>query len=472
MVRLRLAAIALSLVWGIGAQIAGSPPIIADGGSSLSRINHLIVIYQENHSFDNLFGLFPGANGLGNVDHSAQVDLTGTELPCLPQNDPNLTSPPLPADQCSVAGGDAFDSHFDNQPFNLDQYIPINQKTRDLVHRFYQEQVQIDGGKMDKFAAVSDAKGLTMGYWNTANLPLVGEATRYTLADNFYHAAFGGSFLNHMWLVCACTPTYPSPPLGLLTQLGSNGLPLFGHDGPLTPDGHAVNTIQPPYWPFSSFGATLPPQNAPTIGDELSAAGRSWAWYSGGWDAAVAANGNASVVPVLFQFHHQPFNYFVNYAPGTPGRAHLQDETAFLAAAQAGTLPAVSFVKPLGPDNEHPGYTDIVTGEQHVLNLINAVRSGPNWADSAIVITYDENGGQWDHGAPPTDAAHSDMWGPGARVPAIVISPWARRGFVDHTLYDTTSILATIEHRWGLAPLGSRDAQATDLHNAFIESQN
>jgi phospholipase C len=155
MVRLRLAAIALSLVWGIGAQIAGSPPIIADGGSSLSRINHLIVIYQENHSFDNLFGLFPGANGLGNVDHSAQVDLTGTELPCLPQNDPNLTSPPLPADQCSVAGGDAFDSHFDNQPFNLDQYIPINQKTRDLVHRFYQEQVQIDGGKMDKFAAVS-----------------------------------------------------------------------------------------------------------------------------------------------------------------------------------------------------------------------------------------------------------------------------------------------------------------------------
>jgi phospholipase C len=132
----------------------------------------------------------------------------------------------------------------------------------------------------------------------------------------------------------------------------------------------------------------------------------------------------------------------------------------------------VSFVKPLGPDNEHPGYTDIVTGEQHVLNLINAVRSGPNWADSAIVITYDENGGQWDHGAPPTDAAHSDMWGPGARVPAIVISPWARRGFVDHTLYDTTSILATIEHRWGLAPLGSRDAQANDLRNAFIQSQN
>jgi phospholipase C len=98
-----------------------------------------------------------------------------------------------------------------------------------------------------------------------------------------------------------------------------------------------------------------------------------------------------------------------------------------------------------------------------LLSLINAVKNGPNWKDTAIVVTYDENGGFWDHVAPPT----SDKWGPGTRVPAIVISPLARRHFVDHTLYDTTSILATIEHRWSLQPLGTRDANANDLRAAF-----
>ncbi len=101
------------------------------------------------------------------------------------------------------------------------------------------------------------------------------------------------------------------------------------------------------------------------------------------------------------------------------------------------------------------------------MSLINAVRNGPNWKDTAIVITYDENGGFWDHVAPPTDPKHSDMWGPGSRVPAIIISPLAKRHYVDHTLYDTTSILATIERRWNLEPLGTRDAKAFDLRRAF-----
>lgn len=152
------------------------------------------------------------------------------------------------------------------------------------------------------------------------------------------------------------------------------------------------------------------------------------------------------------------------YAPGTPARAaHLKDETDFIAAAKSGTLPAVSFVKPIGADNEHPGYTDLLRGEQHALDLINAVRNGPNWKDTAIVITYDENGGFWDHVAPPV----GDAWGPGTRVPTLVISPWAKKGAVDHTLYHTTSILATIERRWDVAPLGTRDARANDLRKAF-----
>ncbi len=97
------------------------------------------------------------------------------------------------------------------------------------------------------------------------------------------------------------------------------------------------------------------------------------------------------------------------------------------------------------------------------MELIDAVRNGPDWNDTAIILTYDENGGFWDHVPPPV----VDRWGPGSRVPALVISPWAKKHYVDGTQYDTTSILATIEHRWNLAPLTSRDAHAKDMSNSF-----
>src|SRR5262249_22995766 len=147
---------------------------------------------------------------------------------------------------------------------------------------------------------------------------------------------------------------------------------------------------------------------------------------------------------------------------------HLKDEKAFYAAARAGTLPPVSFVKPVGIDNEHPGYADVLRGEQHILQLINVLKTNAAlWKDTAVIITYDEHGGFWDHVPPPK----VDKWGPGSRVPAIIISPYAKRGFVDHTVYDTTSILATIEKRWGLQPLTDRDKNAADLSNAFDFSQ-
>jgi acid phosphatase len=114
-------------------------------------------------------------------------------------------------------------------------------------------------------------------------------------------------------------------------------------------------------------------------------------------------------------------------------------------------------------DNEHPNYTNVITGELHAEDLIKAARSGPNWSDTAIIVTYDENGGFWDHVPPPP----GDQWGPGTRVPAIVISPYAKQGYVDSTVYETTSITALIEHRYGLAPLGTRDANDADLSNAF-----
>jgi phospholipase C len=407
------------------------------------RLQHLVVIYLENHSFDNLYGEFAGADGLTNAAGTAtQVDATGTPFSTLPQ-----------------VSGSRFPATLPNAPFPIEDYVPANMKIRDLVHRFYHEQAQIDGGRMDKFALVSDAQGEVMGFYHTAPLPLAAEAANYTLCDNFFHAAFGGSFLNHIWLIAARTPVFPNAPGAIVAQLAADGSLI--KDGAVTPDGYAVNTLFTVNQPHPAVPSDrlVPNQTFATIGDRLSERHISWAWYSGGWNDALAGHADP-----LFQFHHQPFAYFANYADGTAAKAeHLRDEVEFIAAAANGDLPAVSFVKPLGPQNEHPGYADLITGENHVMDLIDAVRNGPDWATTAIIITYDEHGGFWDHVSPPV----VDRWGPGIRVPTLVISPFAKRHFVDHHRYDTTSILALIESRWRLAPLSDRDAAVENMANVF-----
>lgn len=424
---------------------------------STTPINHIVVIYLENHSFDNLYGALPGVNGIANAGERAkQVDKNGVPFATLPQPINTSVRPATPDAR--------FPGNLPNQPFNIDEFVPLNQKTGDLVHRFYQEQLQIDGGKMDKFAAWSDAAGLTMGYYETSRLPLYKYAKEYTLADNFFHGAFGGSYLNHIWLICACAPTFPNAPADMIAQVDGKGVMV--KDGAVTPDGYSINTSFTVYAPHPATVAAdhlVPPQTKATIGDRLNEKGISWAWYSGGWNDALAGRPNS-----LFQFHHQPFAYFQNYGDGTSGRAqHLKDELEFYHAIQTNTLPAVSFVKPLGAENEHPGYADTASGEMHVAQLIDLLQKSPAWKDMAIIVTYDENGGFWDHVAPPK----MDQWGPGSRVPALIISPYAKKGYVDHTVMDTTSILAFVENRYGLAPLGDREKQTGNMLSAFDFSQ-
>src|SRR5581483_11054266 len=156
-------------------------------------------------------------------------------------------------------------------------------------------------------------------------------------------------------------------------------------------------------------------------------------------------------------------------ADGTPAKAqHLRDEKEFLAALKGtNTLPQVSFVKPLGPDNEHPGYADVLRGDTHTADLIKAVQDSSYWKDTAIIVTYDEHGGFWDHIPPPK----VDKWGPGVRVPTVIISPYAKKAFVDKTPMDTTSILKFIETNWDLKPLGTRDANVNNLTNSFDFTQ-
>ena len=176
-----------------------------------------------------------------------------------------------------------------------------------------------------------------------------------------------------------------------------------------------------------------------------------------------------NVARVLHQLDEEAA--IVGYLGGVTGAAardeHLKDVEDFVAALGTGTLPAVSLVKPIGAKNEHLGYATLLEGQEYVAELVNRVQESPVWKDSVIIITYDESGGRWDHVPPPK----VDRWGPGLRVPAIIISPFAKRGFVDHTNYETTSILKLIETRWGLPPLTSRDAAANDLLNTFEFSE-
>jgi len=413
--------------------------------AQLNKVKHVVVIYMENHSFDNLYGQFPGADGLEQAkkENVIQLDHTGQ---------PYQTLPPIPRSS-------AFPTNLPNTYFNIDQYVAADQVTPDVTHRFYQEQLQINGGKMNKYAEHNFTKGFAMGYYRTKDLPLYDLASKYTLCDHFFHSVFGGSFLNHQWLVAAASPMFANAPESIVAKVDANGKLI--KDGTITPDGYAVNTINSiNLYPAGGNPAFLvPTQTGPNIGDRLSDKGVSWAWYSGGWDNAVAGKPDPS-----FTYHHQPFAYFTRYAKGTPGRKeHLKDETEFLNAAKNGTLPAVSFVKPIGLENEHPGESTITGGESHAVELINAVLNGPNGKDVAIILTYDENGGFWDHIAPPV----IDKWGPGTRIPALVISPFAKKNYVDHTSYETVSILAFIEKRWGLKPLNKRDQQADPLSNAF-----
>ncbi|HTP61256.1 MAG TPA: acid phosphatase [Burkholderiales bacterium] len=470
-------------------------------GDGLAHIQNIVVIYAENRSFDHLYGLFPGAEGVAQAtaEQKTQLDHDGKPLPHLPPAyERGKPDPHNPA----VAG-------LPNGPFRID-LPPVNRRLDEVLpspwHLYYQNIEQINGGKNNMFAAMSNVGGWVMGYFDGSKMKVWQWAREYTLADHFFMGAFGGSYLNHQWLVCACTPMDPNAPASVRAQLEPDGKlkkrpssppsvlqgPVEVFDGRASPDGYLVNTSQPPYQPSGIPPAPngsrdladatkfpAPPYKDRTIGDTLSKKGITWAWYSGGWDAALADGRQApgvkrSVIYTRsdtspnFQPHHQPFNYYARFAPGTRDRAeHLKDEKDMLAAIDAGTLPQVALFKPAGRYTEHPSYTDVVSGDEHIAMLLERLKKSPQWPNMAIIVTYDENGGFWDHVPPPSGPGWGDRWGPGSRIPAIIVSPYAKRGYVDKTVYDTTSILKFITERFDLDPLPGVRANAGDLTNAF-----
>lgn len=307
----------------------------------------------------------------------------GTPYTTLPQPLDTSKKPPVPDPR--------FPANLPVAPYDAAPFAPSDQKIGDIVNRALQEERQINGGRMDGFVAWSENGGLAMSYYDATDLPVGQLAQQYTLADRFFHAAFGGSLFNHFWLVCACTPTWPNAPANLVLQIDAQGVVV--KDGSVTPDGYVVHTVYSSTRPhptnISDPAQLMPPLTMPTIGERLSEKGISWAWYSGGWNDAVAGRPNAT-----FQFHHQPFNYFAPYAEGTAARAeHLKDVDDFFAALRSGNLPAVAFIKPIGANNEHPGYGDLLQGQKYVATLVKAVQDSAIWKDTVIIVTYDEGGG-------------------------------------------------------------------------------
>ena len=479
----------------------------ASPSSKLDSIQNVVVIYAENRSFDHLYGLFPGANGIANAtdEQKTQLDHDGKPLKELiifgSDGKPAARFPRLP-----------------NAPFRIDApplNIPRNMVVMSPTHLFYHNQEQINGGKNNMFAAMSNAGGWAMGHYDGSQLKLWQWAKEYTLADNFFMGAFGGSYLNHQYLICACAPRHENAPHFMRVRLDANGKLEKMPDSPsanvgavkiykgdaVTPDGYSVNTSQPPYQPsgvppvdvHSAAYANprglatgkyagiepVPPQTATTIGDTLSAKGISWAWFGGGYRRALADGMQPPNAPrkviyhhgsdsLNFQPHHQPFNYYKRFEPGTPDREqHLRDGEDFVQAIENGTLPAVSFYKPTGIFNQHPGYADLVEGDAHIDAVLTKLKASPQWKDMLVIVTYDENGGYWDHVPPPKGEGWGDRFGPGNRIPAILIGPHVKKGHIDSTTMDTGSIIQFITKRFGLQPLAGVRPKMGDLTSAL-----
>jgi acid phosphatase len=597
--RLGVALAALALV-AVVLPVSAAPKT-----GPLGNFKHIVVIYEENHSFDNLYGLWGDVNGqhvvgLADADsaHTTQVDENGDPYDCLLQTDVNMRTSvqsypggvaghlteSCTQDVTLPTGSVHISSAFGNEPYLIDDYIaatdvtcpPLSNLfgfangidktnpvagataggcTRDLVHRFYQEQYALNGGMQNRYITGSDSAAMTFGYYDTTKLPIYeylhkNGAPKYVIADHFFQAAFGGSFLNHQFLIAAAAPNVTGQfgPTGATRSIAnadgmvrshtgtgcSGAYPLFSSidclfDGNSTQacgagsdangmacGDYAVNTMLPWYQPTSQGFANKirPIDNSTTdmtIGDLMSDGGVSWAYYGGGWDNASGnvggrgwtnqtdgtlggtcsdPSGPAVGAPAdgdghnagwpycphfSYQQHHYPFAYFTRYNTASgPDRVHLQDEQDFFWAAANGALPSVSFVKPVGSENEHPGYASEPDGSDHLVDLIQAVMNGPQAGNTLIVVTYDEYGGQWDHVPPPSntnDVAAHDKWGPGTRVPALLLARSFTRSGVDHTYLDTLSIMRTVELQWGLGNLGHRDADVNSLANAIANGR-
>jgi phospholipase C len=298
----------------------------------------------------------------------------------------------------------------------------------DLGHTETQFERQYNGGRMDGFVEANSDNGrdgaLAMGYYDDRDLPYYWNiADEYVLFDRFFSSAKGGSVANHMYAVA--------------------GVP--GVTG-------GRESIPPGGW-----------GDIPTIFDRLEKAGVSWKFYIQNYDPTITfrTRGDIEEADRAAQVVWAPVLAYARFLDDPRLNAKIVDLDEYYIDVQNGTLPAVSYLVPSGNSEHPPG--SIQAGQRLVRSLINELKRSQLWASSAFFWTYDDWGGWYDHVKPPQVDEH----GYGFRVPALMVSPYAKRGYVGHETNDFTSILAFIEHNWNLEPLSERDAQANDMTEVF-----
>jgi phospholipase C len=449
--------------------IDGPSPAQAGAGATATPIRHLVVIYDENVSFDHYFATYPrAANSFGEPVFKAKSgtpSVDGLQGNLLTQN-PNLA-----------------------QPFRLDR---ADFKTCDQLHEYATEQRSADGGKMDRFVEFNGTpdpncqKTQVMGYYdgNTVTA-LWNYAQRFAMSDAFFGTTYGPSSPGALNLIAGNT-SGASP--AAVPEMVSNGV-VIGDPDP----GHDACSSQPQ--------VTLTGKN---VGDLLNAKGVSWGWFQGGFRDCSAQHANlAGTWEKDYVPHHEPFQYYASTANpahtppasvaeiGHAGPAnHQYDLTDFWAAADAGSMPAVSFLKAPNYQDGHASTSDPLDEQSFLVQTINRLQQLPDWSSTAVVIAYDDSDGWYDHVfTPPLAASHDpvydgleaqgvcgasattaeDRCGPGPRLPLLVLSPYARQNAVSHIQTEQASILRFVEDNWSLGRLGggSFDTRAGSLLDLF-----
>jgi phospholipase C len=472
-------------------------------------IKHLVVIFNENRSFDHYFGTYPNAlnpEGEPAFEPAKNTPRDVNNLlsnPSLLTNNPNLN--PLNV-TTSTAGGVTTTTFIGSNPFRLDR---TQANTADQSHAYTNEQKAYDGGKMDLFpldvgngtsggAGGFGTKAQVMGIFdgNTVTA-LWNYAQHFAMSDNAWTDTFGPSTPGLLNMFAGQTN-------GMVKGLGSSGSELADGQGGIT----LVGDVDPAGDVCSSKTTTVS-SNAKSTGDQLNAANITWGSFVGGFDLQIINNNGttgcarSTVSPVIgvaipdYIPHHIWFQYFNGTANPTHARPtstkaigytnvpgtktadpanHAYDLNDFFTAVGAGNFPSVSYIKLPAYQDGHPGNSDPLDEQAGVVNLVNLLQEQPDWSSTAVIVAYDDSDGWYDHAfLPPTSASFSTSdalngtgicgpggtepagvtgpavagrCGPGTRIPFMVISPFAKKNFVSHTFISQASIARFVEDNW------------------------
>ena len=437
--RARLAAVAV-----VALLTFNGLALLPAGTAQTPKIQHIVFIVQENHSFDNYFGTYPGVNGFPqgllvrsnpnqttsaayapyHLTNDQPIYLVGDELA------PGISDP----DQLQASAPNPY------LPHHLTSESPPL-----LTNAWAAAHVAYDNGKMDGFISAQGGNPQTMGYYDRSNIPYYWDyADHYVLADNFFSSLLGPTFPNHLYIASGASG--PVSGLNNYSWLVNNTI---------------VGDLGGSY-PYESLKLSWA-----TLAQELSMKNASWSWYSGDPDPTAASAWD--VLPMFTYFQQNPSQL----------TQHVRSTQYFGSDIKAGKLGAVSWIMPgswtpptypsgcAGIDtSEHPP-ARVDCGMDYVSYLVNTVMQSSYWNSTAIVLTWDDWGGFYDNVAPP----QVDEFGLGFRVPTLVISPWVKPHFIDNTQYEFASMLKLAETVFNLPALGTRDANTNDMMSMFDFTQ-